>query len=73
MEWEKSDTASILVGTVVQYEEVIAVQDWVWLSLEEAPAPECLLSASTYARDAAAQGTMKFFAWDSTSCVIQKN
>lgn len=62
MEWEKSDTASILVGTVVQYEEVIAVQDWVWLSLEEAPAPECLLSASTYARDAAAQGTMKFFA-----------
>lgn len=35
MEWEKSDGASILIGTVVQYVEVSAVQVLVWLSLEE--------------------------------------
>lgn len=35
MEWENSDCASILIGTVVQCEEVSAVQVFVWFSLEE--------------------------------------
>lgn len=38
MEWEKSD-----IGTIVQYEEVGAVQVLVWFSLEEVLTQECPL------------------------------
>lgn len=52
MEWEKSDCASVLIGTVVQYEEVSAVWVLVWFSLEEVLTSGVSSSASTYARHA---------------------
>lgn len=41
MEWEKSECASILIGTTVQYKEDGAVQVLGWFSLEEVLTPEC--------------------------------
>lgn len=41
MEWEKSDCASILTGTTVQYKEVSSVQILGWFSPEEVLTPEC--------------------------------
>lgn len=61
MEWEKSDCASILIGTVVQYEEVSAVWVLVWFSLEEVLTPECLL-LHPHMQDMLEIPTIKFFA-----------
>lgn len=69
MDWEKSDCASILIGTVVQYEEVSAVQVFVWFSLEEILIPECPF-LQPYKQKMLLHRAPEILSRDSTSCMI---